>query len=206
MNQVRRQQPSLAEAAALGCKKCKTELDTGEKSRRVHADSCPRKRGYVEQDACGKIDDMVTLSETSMKQVRRQHTSLAEAAALGCKKCKTELDTGEKSRRVHADSCPRKRGYVEQDGEGMALRSTRLSLRSKFMNAEVYDEESWSEDEDEGSDTQAKRLWSSEEDIELVKQVSKHGTSWATILTESSIIAKRYAGASSGTYCCLIIV
>ena len=76
------------------------------------------------------------------------------------------------------------------------------------MGAEEYGEDSESDEdaEDEGSDTQAKRLWSSEEDTELVKQVSKHGTRWATILAESTILAKRYAGASSGTYSCLILM
>lgn len=34
---------SLAEAAAAGCLKCQKELDTGEKTRKVHADNCPRK-------------------------------------------------------------------------------------------------------------------------------------------------------------------
>ena len=61
------------------------------------------------------------------------------------------------------------------------------------MGAEEYgeDSESGEDTEDEGDENQAKRLWSSEEDMELVKQVSKHGTRWATILAESSILAKR---------------
>ena len=43
------------------------------------------------------------------------------------------------------------------------------------------------------------KQWSAREDKELVKQVRKHGTKWARILAQSSIIAKRYAG-SSGKY------
>ena len=75
------------------------------------------------------------------------------------------------------------------------------------MNAEVDDEEYESDDdtkdedtadEDEGDENQAIRLWSSKEDKELVKQVRKHGTSWATILNESSILRKRYADSASG--------
>ena len=34
---------SLAKAAAPGCKKCQKELDTGEKTRKVHDEHCPRK-------------------------------------------------------------------------------------------------------------------------------------------------------------------
>jgi len=34
---------TLAEAAAAGCRKCKKELDTGEKTRKTHDDHCPRK-------------------------------------------------------------------------------------------------------------------------------------------------------------------
>ena len=61
------------------------------------------------------------------------------------------------------------------------------------MGAEECGEDSESEEDtvDDGDENQAKRLWSSEEDTELVKQVSKHGTRWATILAESTILAKR---------------
>jgi hypothetical protein len=39
--------PSLADGAASGCKKCKRELETGEKSRREHVDHCPRKYNFA---------------------------------------------------------------------------------------------------------------------------------------------------------------
>ena len=35
--------PTLEEAAAAGCKKCKLEFETGEKTRKTHNDDCPRK-------------------------------------------------------------------------------------------------------------------------------------------------------------------
>eukprot|EP00984_Skeletonema_dohrnii_P011233 scaffold4465_cov122-Skeletonema_dohrnii-CCMP3373.AAC.4 len=35
--------PTLEEAAAAGCKKCRLELETGEKTRKTHNDNCPRK-------------------------------------------------------------------------------------------------------------------------------------------------------------------
>ena len=68
------------------------------------------------------------------------------------------------------------------------------------------EDESKGEQESEGE--QKSRAWSSKEDMELVKQVSKHRTRWATILAESTILAKRYDGASSGAYgiySCLIL-
>mmetsp|Transcript_25217 Transcript_25217/g.37194 ORF Transcript_25217/g.37194 Transcript_25217/m.37194 type:complete len:1132 (-) Transcript_25217:403-3798(-) len=35
--------PTLEEAAAAGCKKCRLEFETGEKTRKTHNDKCPRK-------------------------------------------------------------------------------------------------------------------------------------------------------------------
>eukprot|EP00985_Skeletonema_marinoi_P007965 scaffold3549_cov119-Skeletonema_marinoi.AAC.1 len=35
--------PTLEEAAAAGCKKCRLEFETGEKTRKTHNDNCPRK-------------------------------------------------------------------------------------------------------------------------------------------------------------------
>jgi len=171
---------SLEEAAEAGCIKCQKELDTGEKTRKVHADDCPRKyRGAykaplptaaearagvltVEVDNGAKkpaaMDENVKIAslksppetinaattsdipiprkvgrppsssakKTPGKPGRpagkpgrppstgrrpispKNPVSLAQAAAAGCIKCQKELATGEKTRKVHADFCPRK--------------------------------------------------------------------------------------------------
>ena len=52
--------------------------------------------------------------------------SLEEAAALGCRKCAKELETGEKKKSVHSDHCPRKMfgiASTEYDGKKRAASS-----------------------------------------------------------------------------------
>ena len=72
---------------------------------------------------------------------------------------------------------------------------------SSYEESDV-DEESQPDDIDEGTEDGQKKAnrgaWSAEEDWELIKQVHTHGTSWAIILNESSILSKRWAGESSG--------
>ena len=85
---------------------------------------------------------------------------------------------------------PSKQGAGVEEGDEQFLGTMGGGMSSALAKASV---------EDESEDGQKSRAWSSKEDMELVKQVSKHGTRWATILAESTILAKRYAGASSGT-------
>ena len=97
------QRVSLKEAAASGCKKCKSELATNTKTSCSHEERCPRK-----QDKKGKI----STNDASAENNRRfpyHSVSLKEAADSGCNKCRTELATGVKTSQSHHLGCPRRR-------------------------------------------------------------------------------------------------
>jgi len=67
--------------------------------------------------------------------------TLAEAAASGCSKCRDELATGEKTRREHADHCPRKRrsssSSSSSSGQSSKSTSSSTSTRSAVRSAVV---------------------------------------------------------------------
>jgi len=67
---------TLAEAAALGCIKCKDELATGEKSRRVHSDHCPRKRKSMSSTDPRKIRSMARAIAKRKKENEEKATEL----------------------------------------------------------------------------------------------------------------------------------
>jgi len=63
---------TLAEAAAAGCRKCKKELDTGEKTRKTHDDHCPRKWRSVGKPPGTEVVDIAlpVKEESKPKPVR----------------------------------------------------------------------------------------------------------------------------------------
>lgn len=136
--------PSIAEAAASGCRKCIKELQTGEKTRKVHDDKCPRKfhgpgkpppaspgkeepedeeselmsesveeteeeEEQSEEESEEEPEEPTTLKLPAKRPRNGKHAIPLEVAAKsGCSKCKLELKTGEKTRNMHDDNCPRK--------------------------------------------------------------------------------------------------
>ena len=131
---------SLEDAARAGCTKCRLELDTGEKTRRAHSDDCPRKfprqRGGGPEPAPPEArarDD-----RRSRKKARPSGASgeangralppnyvvpLEKAAESGCRKCRLELETGEKTRQSHDERCPRKWRPKEGSAGGSGAKS-----------------------------------------------------------------------------------
>ncbi|KAL7464470.1 hypothetical protein ACHAXS_004805 [Conticribra weissflogii] len=81
----------LTISAQSGCRKCKQELETGEKSSLVHDIPCPRRR---------KANHLPPLST---------------CAASGCKKCISEMRTGRATSRGHDKCCPRRRKIVPRN-------------------------------------------------------------------------------------------
>ena len=67
--------------------------------------------------------------EATTKAIVACVVSLAEAAKSGCKKCIAELETGEKTRREHSESCPRKqrRRSSSSSASSKSSRSTNSS-------------------------------------------------------------------------------
>eukprot|EP00577_Skeletonema_sp_RCC1716_P003644 CAMPEP_0113431370 /NCGR_PEP_ID=MMETSP0013_2-20120614/33549_1 /TAXON_ID=2843 ORGANISM="Skeletonema costatum, Strain 1716" /NCGR_SAMPLE_ID=MMETSP0013_2 /ASSEMBLY_ACC=CAM_ASM_000158 /LENGTH=1481 /DNA_ID=CAMNT_0000320359 /DNA_START=19 /DNA_END=4464 /DNA_ORIENTATION=+ /assembly_acc=CAM_ASM_000158 len=63
---------TLAEAAAAGCRKCKKELDSGEKTRKTHDDHCPRKWRSVGKPPGTEVVDIAlpVKEESKPKPVR----------------------------------------------------------------------------------------------------------------------------------------
>jgi len=63
---------TLEEAAAAGCRKCKKELDTGEKTRKTHDDHCPRKWRSVGKPPGTEVFDLAVpvKEESKPKPVR----------------------------------------------------------------------------------------------------------------------------------------
>mmetsp|Transcript_15532 Transcript_15532/g.37236 ORF Transcript_15532/g.37236 Transcript_15532/m.37236 type:complete len:1403 (-) Transcript_15532:2548-6756(-) len=131
--------PPVEVAAAAGCRKCMKEVATGEKTRKVHDDFCPRKYRTVGRPGAGrpkkksggatkakaKLREEDDEEEEEVVEEEEEPTpakdspkeggkaSLEDGAAAGCIKCRKELETGEKTRKVHADHCPRKyRGHA----------------------------------------------------------------------------------------------
>ena len=116
---------SLSDAARAGCTKCRLELDTGEKTRRAHSDDCPRK--FPRQRGAGSGTEPEARAHGEEKRPRKKHrpanasgdsggralppnyvVPLETAAESGCRKCRLELETGEKTRQSHDERCPRK--------------------------------------------------------------------------------------------------
>jgi len=65
--------------------------------------------GKVEKEEEGKAEKEVDVSEKkSAQRASPAPPTLEEAAAAGCKKCRLEFETGEKTRKTHNDNCPRK--------------------------------------------------------------------------------------------------
>ena len=75
-------QPSLAEGAASGCKKCQKQLETGEKTRKEHGDNCPRKR----------------------KATDRIGTQVAQPQRLDVKQKSVDVDRRKRGRPVETES------------------------------------------------------------------------------------------------------
>ena len=104
---------SLEEAAKSGCKKCVTQVETGEKNSLSHDLNCPRKMR-------GKQPDNIERRSQPKRQKKgnqqsdedgkpKGRASVAEGAKSGCRKCIKELETGEKTRGFKHDvNCPRK--------------------------------------------------------------------------------------------------
>jgi phage host-nuclease inhibitor protein Gam len=87
---------SLAKAAASGCRKCKNELKTGEKTSKGHDDTCPLKWRSVgcSHKTQSKKHVLIHTREESEDESEDDGeeevayiavTYLAEAAASGCK-------------------------------------------------------------------------------------------------------------------------
>jgi hypothetical protein len=123
---------TLEDAARSGCRKCVKELETGIKTRKEHDDICPRKFKSVgkpgnfspryatpsaparvkQEEEVEEDDEEEEVAEDDIKETNMLDydgmVSLEVAAAAGCIKCQQQLKTGEKTRKVHADDCPRK--------------------------------------------------------------------------------------------------
>ena len=112
---------TLAEAAAAGCRKCKTELDTGKPGRGPHVGHCPRNsKKKIDSSSCGKSEeklqkndkgdisrDVIVVEKAAIGRVDDGKATLADGAAAGCKKCINELATGKKAKGPHVGNCPR---------------------------------------------------------------------------------------------------
>lgn len=122
---------TLEDAAESGCRKCVKELETGIKTRKEHDDICPRKfksvgkpgnfsprfaapsaLARVKQEEEVEDDDEEEVAEDDIKEKNMLDydgmVSLEVAAVAGCIKCQQQFKTGEMTRKVHADDCPRK--------------------------------------------------------------------------------------------------
>ena len=66
--------------------------------------------------------------EATTKAIVACVVSLAEAAKSGCKKCIAELETGQKTRREHSESCPRKQR--RRSSSSASSKSSRSSTSS----------------------------------------------------------------------------
>ena len=149
-------QVSLTEAAASGCRKCQRELRTGEKDRKTHDDQCPRKWRSVGKPPGASPSSAGVREEESEAEEEEDArgtdvvggVSLEEAAEAGCTKCQLQLETGEKTRKVHADHCPRKyRGAVHKkspEAEAVAMEVDAVKVEDRkqppektFSNVEV---------------------------------------------------------------------
>lgn len=83
----------LAVSAQSGCRKCKQELETGEKNSLIHDIKCPRRRNT------------------------KNLPPLSVSASSGCKKCIREMRTGCASSRGHDKCCPRRRKVIPRNEE-----------------------------------------------------------------------------------------
>jgi len=82
---------SLAVSAQSGCRKCKQELETGQKCSLIHDTKCPRRRNT------------------------KHLPPLSVSASSGCKKCIREMRTGCASSRGHDKCCPRRRKVIPRN-------------------------------------------------------------------------------------------
>ena len=134
-----------------------------------------KSRGF-RKDAIQAVAEMEQVRK-SLTEKRRTDIALEKAAASGCRKCQSELQSGMKNDWSHDHGCPRKRF---QKVRQIFLTCVEDQPTPSMRPEEVKPGKSGSSD------------WSETEDAELTKLVNKHGNSWRDCLDDSTIFQEKY--------------